>query len=154
MDHRFETFSLSILELNRYLQKIKELEMKQFGLKANHTMCLYYLGQHPEGLTATQLTELCKEDKAAVSRCLSQLSDRQLVVCEQPADHKRSYRGRATCLPVRGAPVVNGIQARIKEALSYGGRGLTEERRRDFYGTLAIISENLSDYLTEQGQQR
>ena len=34
MDHRFETFSLSILELNRYLQKIKELEMKQFGLKA------------------------------------------------------------------------------------------------------------------------
>ena len=56
MDHRFETFSLSILELNRYLQKIKELEMKQFGLKASHTMCLYYLGQHPEGLTATQLT--------------------------------------------------------------------------------------------------
>lgn len=51
MDHRFETFSLSILELNRYLQKIKELEMKQFGLKASHTMCLYYLGQHPEGLT-------------------------------------------------------------------------------------------------------
>ena len=43
MDHRFETFSLSILELNRYLQKIKELEMKQFGLKASHTMCLYYL---------------------------------------------------------------------------------------------------------------
>ena len=125
MDHRFETFSLSILELNRYLQKIKELEMKQFGLKANHTMCLYYLGQHPEGLTATQLTELCKEDKAAVSRCLSQ-----------------------------GRSVVSGIQTRIKEALSYGGRGLTEERRRDFYGTLAIISENLSDYLTEHSQQK
>ena len=132
MDHRFETFSLSILELNRYLQKIKELEMKQLGLKASHTMCLYYLGQHPEGLTATQLTELCKEDKAAVSRCLSQLSDRQLVVCEQPADHKRSYRSRYM-LTVQG---------------------LTEERRRDFYGALAIISENLSDYLTEQGQQK
>ena len=144
MDHRFETFSLSILELNRYLQKIKELEMKQFGLKASHTMCLYYLGQHPEGLTATQLTELCKEDKAAVSRCLSLLSDRQLVVCEQPADHKRSYRSRYM-LTVQGRSVVSGIQTRIKEALSYGGRGLTEERRRDFYGTLAIISENLSD---------
>ena len=38
MDHRFETFSLSILELNRYLQKIKEPEMKQFELKARHTM--------------------------------------------------------------------------------------------------------------------
>ena len=144
MDHRFETFSLSILELNRYLQKIKELEMKQFGLKANHTMCLYYLGQHPEGLTATQLTELCKEDKAA---------DRQLVVCEQPEDHKRSYRSHYM-LTGQGRSVVSGIQTRIKEALSYGGRGLTEERRRDFYGTLAIISENLSDYLTEHSQQK
>ncbi len=54
MDHRFETFSLSILELNRYLQKIKELEMKQFGLKASHTMCLYYLGQHPESSASSR----------------------------------------------------------------------------------------------------
>ena len=101
MDHRFETFSLSILELNRYLQKIKELEMKQFGLKASHTMCLYYLGQHPEGLTATQLTELCKEDKAAVSRCLSQLSS-------SSASSRQITSGptaRATCLPFRGAPL-------------------------------------------------
>jgi len=57
-------------------------------------------------------------------------------------------------LTVQGRSVVSGIQTRIKEALSYGGRGLTEERRWDFYGTLAIISENLSDYLTEQGQQK
>lgn len=105
MDHRFETFSLSILELNRYLQKIKELEMKQFGLKANHTMCLYYLGQHPEGLTATQLTELCKEDKAAVSRCLSQLSDRQLGRLRTAGKITSDLTGRTTCLPVRGAPL-------------------------------------------------
>lgn len=127
MDHRFETFSLSILELNRYLQKIKELEMKQFGLKASHTMCLYYLGQHPEGLTATQLTELCKEDKAAVSRCLSQLSDRQLVVCEQPADHKRSYRSRYM-LTVQGRsvdkrhPDTHQRSALLRRARADGGK--------------------------------
>ena len=103
MDHRFETFSLSILELNRYLQKIKELEMKQFGLKASHTMCLYYLGQHPEGLTATQLTELCKEDKAAVSRCLSQLSDRQSSANSRKITS--DLTGRTTCLPFKGAPL-------------------------------------------------
>lgn len=48
-------------------KKLKELEMGQMDLKAGYTMCLYYLGKHPEGLTATQLTELCKEDKAAIS---------------------------------------------------------------------------------------
>ena len=42
-------------------------------------------------LTATQLTELCKEDKAAISRTLSQLSSKGLVSCELP-EHKRSYR--------------------------------------------------------------
>ena len=123
------------------------------SIKNQRALLNDYLGKHPEGLTATQLTELCKEDKAAVSRCLSQLSDRQLVVCEQPEDHKRSYRSHYM-LTVQGRSVVSGIQTRIKEALSYGGRGLTEERRRDFYGTLAIISENLSDYLTEHSQQK
>lgn len=71
--------------------KLKELEMGQMDLKAGYTMCLYYLGKHPEGLTATQLTELCKEDKAAISRTLSQLSSKGLVSCELP-EHKRSYR--------------------------------------------------------------
>ena len=62
MQDRFERFVVSITELHRYLQKLKELEMGQMDLKAGYTMCLYYLGKHPEGLTATQLTELCKED--------------------------------------------------------------------------------------------
>ncbi|WP_418882088.1 MarR family transcriptional regulator, partial [Waltera sp.] len=91
MQDRFERFVVSITELHRYLQKLKELEMGQMDLKAGYTMCLYYLGKHPEGLTATQLTELCKEDKAAISRTLSQLSSKGLVSCELP-EHKRSYR--------------------------------------------------------------
>ncbi len=61
MQDRFERFVVSITELHRYLQKLKELEMGQMDLKAGYTMCLYYLGKHPKGLTATQLTELCKE---------------------------------------------------------------------------------------------
>ena len=56
MQDRFERFVVSITELHRYLQKLKELEMGQLDLKAGYTMCLYHLGKHPEGLTATQLT--------------------------------------------------------------------------------------------------
>ena len=50
MQDRFERFVVSITELHRYLQKLKELEMGQMDLKAGYTMCLYYLGKHPEGL--------------------------------------------------------------------------------------------------------
>ena len=102
MDHRFETFSLSILELNRYSQKIKELEMKQFGLKANHTMCLYYLGQHPEGA-----------DRNAAHRTLQGGQSRRLPLSHSLATGSLSsansrkitsdLTGRTTCLPVGGA---------------------------------------------------
>ena len=44
MQDRFERFVVSITELHRYLQKLKELEMGQMDLKAGYTMCLYYLG--------------------------------------------------------------------------------------------------------------
>ena len=121
MQDRFERFVVSITELHRYLQKLKELEMGQLDLKAGYTMCLYHLGKHPEGLTATQLTELCKEDKAAISRTLSQLSAKGLVSCELP-ENKRSYR-----------------------TLYY----LTEEQRVNLYDSLERISHNLEQYLAE-----
>ena len=120
MQDRFERFVVSITELHRYLQKLKELEMGQLDLKAGYTMCLYHLGKHPEGLTATQLTELCKEDKAAISRTLSQLSAKGLVSCELP-ENKRSYRGD----------------------------GMTEEQRVNLYDSLERISHNLEQYLAE-----
>ena len=71
MEKRFERFAAAVLEMNRYLQRIKEQEMRRFGLRSAHTMCILYQGQHPEGLTITQLTESCRENKAAVSRKLS-----------------------------------------------------------------------------------
>ena len=134
MQDRFERFVVSITELHRYLQKLKELEMGQMDLKAGYTMCLYYLGKHPEGLTATQLTELCKEDKAAISRTLSQLSSKGLVSCE---------------LPEEGNTVVKKISSRIYSALAHGGDGMTEEQRLNLYDSLERISHNLEQYLTE-----
>ena len=98
MDHRFETFSLSILELNRYLQKIKELEMKQFGLKANHTMCLYYLGPQRSSQNSARRT---KPPSPAVSHSLATGSLSSANSRKITSD----LTGRTTCLPVRGAPL-------------------------------------------------
>lgn len=126
MQDRFERFVVSITELHRYLQKLKELEMGQLDLKAGYTMCLYHLGKHPEGLTATQLTELCKEDKAAISRTLSQLSAKGLVSCELP-ENKRSYR-TLYYLTEEGSTVVK--KNRFPDLLCTGSR-----RRRHDRGT-------------------
>lgn len=147
MQDRFERFVISITELHRYLQKLKELEMGQLDLKAGYTMCLYYLGKHPEGLTATQLTELCKEDKAAISRTLSQLGAKGLVSCELPGN-KRSYR-TLYYLTEDGSAIVKKISSRIYAALAHGGDGMTEEQRINLYDSLERISHNLEQYLAE-----
>lgn len=149
MKNRFEAFTGSVLELNRCLQKIKDMEMKKFGLKGAHTMCLYYLGQHDEGLTAAHLTKLCREDKSAISRCLSGLIEKGLVCCSPP-ENKRSYR-TLHYLTEKGRTLVAEMDDRITYALFHGGRGLTDSERATFYDVMERILDNLSQYL--QGKE-
>lgn len=145
---RFDTFVGSILELNRYLQKLKDLEMKPFGLRANHVMCLYHLGKNPQGLTVTELAEACREDKAAVSRCLSQLLQRELVSGNFP-ENKRSYRTRLT-LTDSGRELVEKIYRRVDAALIGGSTGMTKQQRENFYTTMELIITNLSRYIADR----
>lgn len=145
---RFETFTGSILELNRYLQKVKELEMKPFGLKANHVMCLYYLGKNPQGLTVTEMAETCREDKAAVSRCLSQLISRGYVSGNFP-ENKRSYRTKLT-LTDSGRELVQVIYQKADAAVTGGSNGLTQEQRDNLYAAMEIIIKNLARYIADR----
>ena len=146
--NRFETFTGSIMELNRYLQKLKDIEMKPFGLRANHVMCLYYLGKNPQGLTVTQMAETCKEDKAAVSRCLSQLVERGLVRGDFP-ENKRSYRTRLT-LTDAGQELVQKIYQKVDAAMVGGSSGLTDAQRENLYAAMEIIISNLSRYIADR----
>ena len=150
MENRFEKFSIAVLELNRCLRRIKDLEMRKFGLRSAHTMCVFYLGQHPEGLTVTQLSEICREDKAAVSRCLSQLAQRELVVSYAPRN-LRAYRNPYR-LTEKGRLLAKQMDERVAEALRWGGRGLTEEQRETFYASAQIILDNLTHY-PEDGEE-
>lgn len=144
---RFEAFAGLIIELNRCILRIKDNEMKQFGLKASHTMCLYQLSQHKEGLTATQLTELCSVDKAAISRTLKQLSEKALVHCDIP-ENKRSYR-TVYQLTDEGERLSNAMNERINQALSTGGDGVTDADREVMYKAMGMIRDNLANYVEE-----
>ena len=144
---RFETFTGSILELNRCVQKLKDMEMKPFGLRANHVMCLYYLGKNPQGLTVTELAETCREDKAAVSRCVSSLVERGFVGGSFP-ENKRSYRTKLS-LTESGRELVGKIYQKVDAAMIGGSSSLTEEQRENLYASMELIIKNLSRYITE-----
>ena len=137
MLNRFEDFVTGITECHRYIQRIKSMEMTEFGLKGTHVMCLFYLGRSPEGLTAARLCALCGEDKAAVSRTVAELE--QLGHCTR--DDKK-YRATLT-LTDSGREIASRLNGLVAQWVTAGGDGLTDEERAAFYQTLGKIAANL-----------
>ncbi|MCF0106562.1 MAG: MarR family transcriptional regulator [Holdemanella sp.] len=145
MNTRFELFAGNVLELNRCLQKIKDFEMKQYGLRANHVMVMRYLGSNEEGLTSSELTTLCKEDKAAVSRTVSQLIENGLIYHNK---NEKTYRSKLF-LSESGKQIYERINERVDAILALGGSGLTEEEKQVFFYSMEVILTNLKNYLQE-----
>ena len=140
MKQRFETFVTSITQIYRSINKIKNQEMSLFGLKGTHVMCLFQLREHPEGLTSVQLAKFCEEDKAAVSRSVSELLERELVFI--PESTGRRYRTPIT-LTKKGVEVTKQMDNKIIDAVLSAAQGYTEEERDTFYRVLLQVAENL-----------
>lgn len=139
MENRFENFTVAILKLNKLIQKIKLYEMRDYGLKAIHVMCVYYLRTRGE-LTASELSKLTLEDKAAISRAISFLNEKGFV----------NYDSNKYNAPIKltdeGIKVSEYINRRAESAVNAGGGFLTEEERINFYSALELIAKNLKNY--------
>ena len=98
--------------------------MAEYGLRSVHVTCLYYL-YSSESLTATELCELCEEDKATISRALDFLEENGYIVCET----MQSKRYKAPLLLTeKGAEVGKKITDKINFVLDEICIDLTEER--------------------------
>lgn len=144
MIDRFEDFTSYINQAHKYILKIKAHEMKPFGLKAAHVMCLFHIGKHGEGLTAGELATLAMEDKAAISKALSELKQKELILVDDGGG-TRIYRAKYL-LTERGREIFTVIERIIVKTVEECGRGLTAEERVIFYRSLKTIVSNLKDY--------
>ena len=138
MIQRFDAFVSGITICYKFIQRIKSMEMTEFGLKGTHVMCLYYLRQNPTGLTASQLCGLCAEDKAAISRTVTELKSRGYITSLS----EKAYRAMLT-LTAAGQEIARRFDHLIEGWVTAGGDGLTNEERLDFYKSLATIADNL-----------
>lgn len=144
MDKRFEKFTYNITKLYRFIQKIKEIEVREYDLKSQHVMIIYYLHNHPEGLTSKKLTILCDEDKAAISRSVRFLEEKDLVFIDNKTE-KKNYL-YPIFLTDKGKEISVQISEKINYAVDRGGEGLTDEQRKEFYANLEHIVANLTNY--------
>ena len=146
MINRFQAFVSGITICYKYIQKIKTMEMTEFGLRGTHVMCIFYIYHNEEDLTAAQLCQLCAEDKAAISRTLVTLQEKGYV--EAGA---KKYRAHIK-LTEEGRILAKKIDGLIEQWVDCGGDGLTEEERNSFYFALNLISSNLREKLNKDNK--
>ena len=142
MNNRFEVFTTQIAKVSRFVRKIKTAETAEFDLKSTHVSCLYYLFKHPDGLTAKELSDICDEDKAAISRSVEDLEKKGLLT----ADAKKEKRWKSALLLTKeGNVVARSIASKVDKIVEAASNGLTEANRKIFYDSLQIICENLEN---------
>ena len=140
MIQRFEEFTSNIAKAYKSIIKIKGHEMTEYGLKASNVTCLFFLGKHPEGLTATELCSLCMEDKAGVSKSLALLREKEYVMQE---DDGKKYKLKYF-ITESGKKVYDEISVVIGRVVERVGTGLSDEERNVFYKALGTIVNNLN----------
>lgn len=139
MQDRFKTFTVLVDKLKRNIRKIKTEEMAEFDLKSPHVSCLYYL-YRSDPLTSKELSEICEEDKASVSRSIEYLEENGYLVCA-PKTRKR-YKTPLE-LTEKGIEVARLITSRIDSILEKASEGLPEADKLIMYRSLELISNNL-----------
>ena len=146
MLHRFESFVTGITTCHKYIQRIKSAEMTELGLKGTHVMCIFFLHHNEQGLTASQLCQLCAEDKAAISRSLALLQERGYICAED-----KKYRALIR-LTTAGQELAARVDTLIERWVGLGGDGLSDEERETFYRVLEQIASNPGGVILDYGK--
>lgn len=150
MIKRFEQLTAGVSRIYKSIGKIKKTCMNSLGLKGTHVMCIYYLTRNPDGLTASDLCSLCREDKAGISRILSDLERKNYIYYPLAAGEKK-YRARAV-LTDAGKERARKVSELILRSTKAGGAGLTDTERQIFYRALFKIADNLEQLCRELEQ--
>lgn len=147
MVKRFERFSFAISEISKHWHKLTADEMEKCGLKGTHSVYLLTMLSYPEGVTATQMCELCGRDKSDVSRMMSIMEKKGLVTKE--GIHQNLYRG-VFKLTKEGKEAAEHVRRRVSLAVELAGKDLDDEKRAIFYEALESIASNLRE-LSKEG---
>lgn len=152
MDGRFEKFTSDVGRMYRCIQKIKKLEMEEFGLKGRTVMCLFFLYQQENGMTVSELSQTADEDMASVSRAVQDLRDHGMAEFETNGKENK-YRARVV-LTEKGRETAAAVNKKAARAVESGGSKLSERERVLFYRMMGSIAENLEEYTEVMERER
>lgn len=147
MLERFQQFSFIISGINRHIQRLERTEMIKYGYKGSYAQYLVAIQRFKDGVTCTQLSEICDKDKAAVSRIIVEMENRDLVFRE--SDNERLYNAKIK-LTDEGKKAARYVSERACSAVDAVGTTMTDDERTALYAALDIIFSKL-DTLNKEG---
>ena len=142
MLERFEKFTNTVYEIQRCWNRIAAEEMEFYGLKGAYAVYLIAMYRRPEGVTATQLGQLCSRDKADVSRAVAVLEAQGILKKESGSGNL--YRARLV-LTEYGLAITESVVSKAEAAERIAGEGISAEQREVLYSALKTVSENLRE---------
>ena len=137
---RFEQFNSLISGIYRDIQKLKAKWTEPLGMKSVHIFWVYLLKNHPDGLTATELSQYSQSNRSLVSREIQELIDLGYV-CTQHGTTQRRY-GQKLRLTASGEKAANRISEATLEIQNQVNAGIPEEDLVILYRTLGILMKN------------
>ena len=137
---RYQQFSYIVSVINRQIQKIERDEMEKHGYKGAFAQYLMAMRRNPDGVTSAQLSEICDKDKAAVSRVITEMIEKGLVV--RKCANETMYRAKLT-LTEKGNEIADFIAKQGAAAVAAVNNELSKEELKMFYSNLDYIAGKL-----------
>lgn len=138
---RFRRFVLLVEGVHKSVQKIKFNKALGFGVKGVHTLWVYELLRHPDGITASELAAESMIDRSLISRELEPLKEMGYI--ETAGDPKKRNYNAKIKLTEKGKEVAENIGDLALDIQLHAGAGISEEELDSFYHTLEKLNKNL-----------
>ena len=137
---RFEQFRNLISGIHRDIEKLKTKWTAPLGMKSVHIFWVYLLKNHPEGLTAAELSRLSQSYRSLVSREIQELIDLGYIYTVQGnQQNKYGQKLKLTASGVEAAQRISQESLRIQNEVN---AGIPEADLIVLYSTLEILMEN------------
>ena len=145
-DERFEQFSSLISGIYWDILKLKNKWTEPLGMKSVHIFWVYLLRNHPEGLSAAELSRHSQSNRSLVSREIQELIDLGYVAYAPLKPGKRY--GQKLVLTSNGQAVAERISQASLDIQNQVNKDIPEEDLNILYRTLSILLKNF-DRLAE-----
>ena len=138
-EQRFILFSSFLNRSHKSISRMKNKRMESYGLGSTHTMCLFFMYKHKDGVTKADLARLCDVDKALISRIIRDLTEKEYVESLTP---KTAYKQKYI-LTDEGIRITDELHEAALEVTRFASESLSKEQIDNFYSTFRTICENL-----------